>query len=156
MTSSNAAGMAGLRLEGFGGSRVRCPVICCSALSPGYGCLAVRHSYRTQVNELPGTDSQGFVGYPGARCNYTNSAVVIGRTADSALVICRTGVGRFYYKGFGLQNGLSIEIEDPVQTAAGFVATNNGVKYLVSPGTLLITQDANVLSDEPMLQYWSA
>jgi hypothetical protein len=33
------------------------------------------------------------VGYPGARCNYTNPAVVIARTADSALVICETGAG---------------------------------------------------------------
>ena len=105
---------------------------------------------------LPGTDAQGFVGYAGARCNYTNPAVVIGRTADSALVICKTGVGRFYYRGFGLRNGLSLEIEDPVQTAAGFVATNNGVQYSISPSALLITQGANVLSNEPMLEYWSA
>jgi len=41
-------------------------------------------------------DSQGFVGYPGARCKYTNPAVVMGRTADSVVVICQTGVGRFY------------------------------------------------------------
>jgi hypothetical protein len=45
----------------------------------------------------PDADSQGFVGYPGARCNYTNPAVVMGRTADSVVVICQTGVGRFYY-----------------------------------------------------------
>ena len=37
-----------------------------------------------------------------------------GRTADSVVVICQTGVGRFYYKGAGLQNGLSVEIDDPV------------------------------------------
>jgi hypothetical protein len=52
----------------------------------------------------PDADTQGFVGYPGAQCNHTNPAVTIGRTADSAVVICKTGVGRFYYKGFGLQN----------------------------------------------------
>jgi hypothetical protein len=34
-------------------------------------------------------------------------------------------VGRFYYKGFGLQNGLSVEIDDPVLMGAAstFVAT---------------------------------
>jgi hypothetical protein len=67
------------------------------------------------------------MGYPGARCNSTNPAVVIARTANSALVICETGVGRFYYRGVGLQNGLSVEIEDPVPTGSGFIATNNGV-----------------------------
>jgi serine/threonine protein kinase len=35
MTLSRAAGMAELRFDGFGGLRVRCAVICCSALSPG-------------------------------------------------------------------------------------------------------------------------
>jgi hypothetical protein len=41
----------------------------------------------------PDADRQGFVGSAGARCNYTNPAVVIGRTADSAVVICETGAG---------------------------------------------------------------
>ena len=54
-------------------------------------------------------DSQGFVGYPGARSNYTNPAVPIGRTADSVVVICQTGVGRFCYKGVGLKKGQSVE-----------------------------------------------
>ena len=63
------------------------------------------------------------------RCNYTNSAVAIGRTSDSLVVICETGVGWFYYKGFGLQNGLSVDIDDPVLIGAAstFVATNHGV-----------------------------
>ena len=104
----------------------------------------------------PDADTQGFVGYPGARCNYANPAVTIGRTADSAVVICETGVGRFYYKGFGLQNGQSVEIDDPVQTGAAFVATNNGVQYSVSPAALIITQGSTVLSNGPMLEYWSA
>jgi hypothetical protein len=82
--------------------------------------------------------------------------VAIGRTADSVVVICQTGVGRFYYKGVGLQNGLSVEIDDPVQTGAAFVATNNGVQYSLSPTALIITQGSTVLSDEPMLEYWSA
>jgi hypothetical protein len=30
------------------------------------------------------------------------------------------------------------------------------VQYSVSPGALLITQSASVLSNEPMLEYWSA
>jgi diguanylate cyclase len=104
----------------------------------------------------PDADRQGFLSYPGARCNYTNPAVVIGRTADSALVICETGASRFYYKGVGLKNGLSVEIEDPLQTGTGFVATNNGVQYSVSTGALVITHGSIVLSNEPMLEYWSA
>lgn len=104
---------------------------------------------------LADADLQGFLNFPGARCNYTNPAVVIAKTSDSLVVICQTGVGRHYYRGFGLQNGLSVEIDDPVRNGAGFVATNNGVQYSVAPDALLITQDSTVLSHEPMLEYWS-
>ena len=62
---------------------------------------------------------------------------------------------RYYYRGVGLGNGLSVEIDDPVPTGAGFVATNNGVRYEVSPGALVITQGSSVLSNEPMVEYWS-
>lgn len=104
---------------------------------------------------LPDADAQGFVGTPGARCNSTNSAVAIARTAQSKVVVCQTGVGRLYYRGFGLQNGLSVEIDDPVRNGAGFVATNNGVHYSLTPGALTITQGAKVLSAEPIVEFWS-
>ncbi len=91
-----------------------------------------------------------------ARCNDTNPAVAISRTADSVVVIRQTGVGRFYYKRAGLQNKLSVEIDDPAQTEATFVATNNGVQHSPSPTALIITQGSTVLSNEPMLEYWSA
>ena len=51
---------------------------------------------------------------------------------------------------------LSVEIEDPVQTGAAFVATNNGVQYSVSPAALIITRGSTVMSNEPMLECWSA
>ena len=76
------------------------------------------------------------MGNPGAPCNYTNPAVAIGRTADSVVVICQTGIGRFYYKGVGLKNGLSVEIDDPGQTGPAFAATNNGAQYSLSPAGL--------------------
>ena len=103
----------------------------------------------------PEADPQGFVGYPGARCNYTNPAIVIARTADSLIVICQTGVGRLYYKGFGLENRLSVEIADPVRSGATYVATNDGFQYSASPDGLVITQGPTVLSKEPMLTYWT-
>jgi hypothetical protein len=50
---------------------------------------------------------------------------------------------------------LSVEIDDPVKTGAAFVA-NNGVQYSLSPAALTITQGSTVLSNEPMLEHWSA
>ena len=50
---------------------------------------------------------------------------------------------------------LSVEIKDPVQTGAAFVATNNGVQYSVSPAALIMTQGSTVVSNE-RVEYWSA
>lgn len=109
----------------------------------------------TPSTGVSGTDAQGFVNDRGPRCNHTNQAVAIARTAHSRVVICQTGVGRYYYKGLGLQNGLSIEIDDPVRYGRGFVVTNEGVRYSVSPDALVITRGSAVLSNEPTLEYWS-
>jgi hypothetical protein len=104
---------------------------------------------------MTGTDAQGFVGAGEPRCNYTNPAVAIGRTSQSLIVICQTGVGRLYYNGLGLQNGGSVEIDDPVRTGTTFVATNNGFQYSVSPHALTITQGSTLISNEAMLAYWT-
>jgi len=110
---------------------------------------------QTSTQTPSDADAQGFLNYPGARYNSTNPAVGIARTAQSVVVICQTGVGRFYYRVFGLQNGLSVEIDDPIRNGAGFVATNNGVQYSVSPDALTITQGSETLTSETLLEYWS-
>ena len=51
---------------------------------------------------------------------------------------------------------LSVEIEDPVQTGAAFVATNNGVQYSLSPAALIMTQGSTVVSTSRCQEYWSA
>jgi hypothetical protein len=102
-----------------------------------------------------GSDLQGFVGYPGARCNSANPAVAIGRTFKSLIVICQSYTGRFYFKGFGLQNGLSVEVENFVQVDDGFTASDNGVQRVVDPVALTITKGPATVSVEPMLEYWS-
>jgi hypothetical protein len=102
-----------------------------------------------------GSDLKGFVGFRGARCNSANPAVAIGRTTNSLIVVCQNYAGRFYYKGFGLRNGLSVEVDDSVQTGSRFIASTKGLQYMVSPKALVVTQGQNTLSDEPMLEYWS-
>ena len=63
--------------------------------------------------------------------------------------------GRFYYKGLGLGDGLSVEVENFVRVEDKFTASNSGVQYLVSPAALIITTGPATVSDEPMLEYWS-
>ncbi|MHD0279578.1 hypothetical protein [Rhodococcus aetherivorans] len=108
-----------------------------------------------QLPTVPGTDAQGFIGVPGGRCNHTNPAVLLGRTPQSLVVICETGVGRLYYKGVRLSDGAPIEIDDPVRTELGYVVTNEGVQYWIDRDALIITRGGAQLADEPMLQYWS-
>lgn len=104
---------------------------------------------------VPGTDGQGFVDIPEARCNFTNPAVATGRTTESLVVICETGAGRLYYKGVRFSDGAAIEIDDPVRTEAGFAVTNEGVRYSLSRNALVITEGSAQLASEPILQYWS-
>jgi len=122
-------------------------------LTPTGGSVPVPQPSRTAPS-FGSTDGQGFVGVPDARCNHTNPAVAVGQTTESLVVVCRTGVGRYYYKGVRLSDGAAIEIDDPVETVDGFVATNNGVKYRISPISLTITEGSTLLAEEPMLQYW--
>ena len=107
------------------------------------------------VSASEDTDPQGFVGIPEARCNHTNPAVAIGQTADSLVVVCETGAGRYYYKGIRTNDGAAIEIDDPVPSGDGFTATNAGVQYSISSSALVISEGSTVLAEEPMLQYWS-
>ena len=71
----------------YGLSHAACRTACIRPL-PGLGAQALFDG-----------DSSTLVVDKAARCNYTNPAVAIARTAQSAVVIWRTGVGRFYYKG---------------------------------------------------------
>jgi hypothetical protein len=102
-----------------------------------------------------GTDLQGFLGYPDARCNSAHPAVAIGRTSKSLIVICQNYAGRFYYKGFGLKNDRSVEVDDLKRAEDKFTTTNNGALYLVSSTALIIRQGSTAVVDEPMLEYWS-
>lgn len=113
---------------------------------------------RTAILPSPtvsGTDSQGFLPGTGPRCNASNPAVAIGRTSQSLVVVCQTGVGRFYYKGLRQSDGSMIELDDPTRSGTGFVAVNGKVRYSLGPNSLVISEDGNVLTNEPMLAYWS-
>lgn len=99
------------------------------------------------------SDGQGFVGVPQARCNATDPAVAVARTAKSLVVICQTGANRLYYKGMRLSDSSGIEIDDPVASGDGYTVTNNGVQYQLTPDALTITEGSAVLAEEPMVSY---
>lgn len=102
---------------------------------------------------VTGTDRQGFISN-GPRCNASNPAVAVAITTGSRIVVCETGVGRYYYKGERLSDGATIEIDDPIRTREGFAARNDDVTYQLSPSGLLILDGGSELGSEPAVEVW--
>ncbi|MBA8959128.1 serine/threonine-protein kinase [Rhodococcus percolatus] len=108
----------------------------------------------TIVGEVSGSDRQGFLAPSDARCNYTNPAVFIGRTTKSLVVVCETGVGRYYYQGVRISDGAAISVDDPISSGTGFVATGDGgTQYRLTPSALtIVSGDGRILATEPMVE----
>jgi serine/threonine protein kinase len=104
---------------------------------------------------LPGTDAQGFIDYPGARCDTGNSPAALARTTQSVFVVCRAGPGEFYYRGVRLSDGAGIELANVVRSSGGFDVTNptDGTRYQIRrDGLTIVTPDGQALT-EPMVEY---
>src|SRR5215211_5386869 len=93
------------------------------------------------------TDDRGFVN-SAARCDGAQSAVVIGRTSRSLVVICADESGRYEYRGVRVSDGAALTV--PATTAGDglFVARIDKVTYAVSPKELLVKSDDSVLRQE--------
>jgi hypothetical protein len=71
------------------------------------------------------------------------------------IVICQNYEGRFYYKGFGLRDGHSVQVDNVVRAEDKFTTASHGVRCLVSAAALITTRGPATIIDEPMLEYWS-
>jgi hypothetical protein len=106
-------------------------------------------------SSVPGTDSQGFMDYPDARCHPGNPPAAMARTNLSAVVICRSGPGNYYYRGVRVSDGAGIELGNVVRSSGGFDVTNptDGTRYQVSPYWLKIVQPDGQVHSESMIHY---
>jgi hypothetical protein len=104
---------------------------------------------------LPGTDAQGFIDYPGARCDAGSSPAALARTTGSVLVVCRAGPADFYYRGVRLSDGAGIELANVVRSSGGFDVTNptDGTRYEIRPDSLSIIPPDGQAVTEPMVEY---
>ncbi len=101
--------------------------------------------------QVTGAGRQGFAD-PAARCNADDPAVFAGFTAQSRIVVCRTGDDRYYYKGLRTRDGSGIELDDPVPTGSGFSAVNGETTYDLGADSFTITGPSGVLSEQPWVE----
>jgi serine/threonine protein kinase len=108
-----------------------------------------------QQANLPGTDAQGFVDYPGARCDPGNAPAVMARTTQSVLVVCETEPAKYYYRGVRLSDSASIDLPNAVCSSDGFDVTNpvDGTRYQIRPTGISIRSPGGQVSSEPAIQY---
>ena len=98
------------------------------------------------------TDDRGFVNST-ARCGGAQTAVAVGRTEQSFVVICGTPTGRFEYLGVRLRDDAVLRTAAEGTSTNGFLARNSGTVYSVSPTELRVTAGGAVIKREPMLEF---
>lgn len=104
---------------------------------------------------LPDADTHGFTTYNGAaRCTGADEAAMILRTAQSAVVICRSDVGVLYYLGYRLSDDATIGLATVHESGDGFVAFNDpdSAEYHVTSSGLEIVQNGKTLASEPAVE----
>jgi len=97
-------------------------------------------------------DDRGFVN-TGARCDGNQTAIAIGRTQGSLVVICGDSDGRYGYRGMRLSDDAVLKTAARTTPTHEFIAQNATVTYSISPAELRITAGGAVLRREPMLDY---
>jgi hypothetical protein len=97
-------------------------------------------------------DDRGFVN-SGARCDGTETAVAIGRTPGSLVVICGDRNGPYGYRGVRLSDDAVLETSARSTSTHEFIAQNASVTYSISPAELRVTVGGAVIKQEPMIDY---
>jgi hypothetical protein len=107
------------------------------------------------VGAAPQTDDAGYLDST-ARCEKPTTAVLFGATSDSRIAICRTSDGTFSYRGVRIRDGAKLIVRAEESTDGTFVAENNGIEYMVTAKSLVVSQGREVLREEPMVDFHGA
>jgi hypothetical protein len=97
-------------------------------------------------------DDMGFVNSD-ARCGGTQTAIAIGRTPGSLVVICGDRDGRYGYLGLRLSDDAVLKTSAHTTPTHEFIAQNASVTYSISPAELRVTVGGAVIKQEPMIDY---
>ena len=102
----------------------------------------------------PETDDAGYLNST-ARCETPATAVVFGATADSRIAICKAADGTFEYRGVRISDGAKL-IAPAEESTNGYIAANDGIEYLVTAKSLVVSKGNDVLREEPMVDFHGA
>jgi len=97
-------------------------------------------------------DDRGFLN-SGARCDGSETAVAIGRTPGSLVVICGDHSGRYGYRGVRRSDDAVLRTAARSTPTHEFIAKNASVTYSISATELRVTAGGAVIKQEPMLDY---
>jgi len=97
-------------------------------------------------------DDRGFIN-SSARCDGPQTAVAIGRTQGSLVVICADQNGQYGYLGVRLSDDAVLKTAARTTPTHEFVAQNANVTYAISPAELRVTAGQTVIKQEPMIEY---
>lgn len=115
------------------------------------GCALLFAVGVASATAAPATDDQGYVD-SAARCAPPSTAVLFGSTETSRVAICKTTDGQLEYRGVRTRDGAKLIV--PAEDAGyGFVADNDGISYLVTSKSLVISVGHKVIRDEPMVDF---
>jgi len=104
-----------------------------------------------EATAAPASDDQGYVDST-ARCAAPAAAVAFGSTDASRVAICNTSGGQYEYRGVRLRDGAKLMVPAS-QSGDGFVADNDGVTYLVTSKSLVVSVGNKVIREEPMVDF---
>lgn len=104
------------------------------------------------ASAAPATDDDGYVNST-ARCAEPNSVVVFGSTDSSRIAICKSPDGKFEYRGVRISDGAKLIVPAEESTDGAFVADNNGIGYLVTAKSLVVSAGNKVIREEPMVDF---
>jgi hypothetical protein len=100
-------------------------------------------------------DAHGFTVFgDGARCIASDNAEMFMRTAQSALVVCRSEINRLYYRGYRISDGASIYLQDVSRQPDGFVVVNaaDNARYVITSNGFQLIQNGAVVVSESAIE----
>jgi hypothetical protein len=116
-------------------------------------CLTLLAFGVPSATAAPAADDQGYVDST-ARCAQPNSAVLFGSTETSRVAICKTPGSQYEYRGVRVRDGAKL-IVPASQSGGGYVADNDGMTYLVTSKSLVVSLGNKVIREEPMVDFHS-